>query len=342
MSVRFSWTVQEADGDAVVGANVDLYYSGGAKYADMTDNGDGSYYCSVAASGKYDVYIGGVKQDEGTGIWIQADDYPTVATISAKADKVTGATNNNFASLDANGNLKDSTYDATDFLTSSHVNANGAGGTSTPATNKVHNAAAIAVTDAGGLLTATDVEAALAEIKTLIGTGSFTTGDFIKEFSNITDALLGLNNQLWDLYIRGGDNSSSLGTTYRQHYIFTVSGATGASGYLDINNIATAAGGILSPAPGYITAVTATWESSSMTSTNIDIGYAYIGGLVSTILSIAQADAAAKKKGTSFSSPALAVSTDTPWGLYYSRTTGSGTLTDVVVLVEVTYGLTTT
>ena len=341
MSVRFSWTVQESDGDAVVGANVDLYYSGGAKYADMTDNGDGSYYCSVTASGKYDVYIGGVKQDEGTGIWIAADDTPTAAAVAAKADKVSGATNCNLAGLDSNGNLTDSAYAPSSFLGTTHVTANGAGGSSTPATNKVHNAAAIAVTDSGGLLTATDVEAALAEIKTLIGTGSFVTGEFIKDQTTVTNALLALNNQLWDLYIRGGDNNST-GTSFRQHYIFTISGASGASGYLDINNIATAAGGILSPTPGYITAVTATWESSSMTSTNIDIGYAYIGGLVSTILSIAQADAAAKKKGTSFSNPTLAVTTTTPWGLYYSRTTGSGTLTDVVVLVEVTYGLTTT
>jgi hypothetical protein len=44
-----------------------------------------------------------------------------------------------------------------------HVNADGSGGTSAPATNKVHNAAAIELEDSGSLFTATDVEAALAE-----------------------------------------------------------------------------------------------------------------------------------------------------------------------------------
>lgn len=38
--------------------------------------------------------------------------------ISGKADKANGAVNGNFASLDSNGNLTDSGYDASDFLTS--------------------------------------------------------------------------------------------------------------------------------------------------------------------------------------------------------------------------------
>ena len=227
MAVRFSWTVQESDGDAVVGANVDLYYYGGAKYTDMIDNGDGSYYCNVVASGKYTVYINGTAQDEGTGIWIPADDTPTAAGLAAKSDKVSGATNGNLAGLDTNGNLTDSGYDPTDFLQASHANANGAGGSSTPATNKVHNAAAIGVTDAGGLLTATDVEAALAEIKTLIGTMDLSTGSFVVGMTSITNALLALNNQLYDLYLRGGDSSGNAATSgFKQHYIFTISGAT--------------------------------------------------------------------------------------------------------------------
>lgn len=38
--------------------------------------------------------------------------------ISGKADKVSGATNNNFAALDSNGNLKDSGHKHSDYLTS--------------------------------------------------------------------------------------------------------------------------------------------------------------------------------------------------------------------------------
>ena len=336
MSVRFSWTVQESDGDAVVGANVDLYYSGGAKYADMTDNGDGSYYCSVTASGKYDVYIGGVKQDEGTGIWISTDDSPTAASVTAKADKVTGATNNNFASLDASGNLKDSTYDATDFLTSTHVNANGAGGSSTPATNKVHNAAAIAVTDAGGLLTATDVEAALAEIKTLIGTMGISTGSFISGLTNITDCLLALNNQLYDLYLRGGDNSTQ-NTTFKQHYLLSLSGNSGASGFFSIGDITVPLYGFNPIRDGSITGIGLTWNDGSMSGTTITINYS-----TNVLMTVTSADVADKQKSTTFPVGDYPVSALAGMvQMLYERTAGAGYLADMVLTVEVTFGLAT-
>ena len=45
------------------------------------------------------------------------DETPYVSDISGKADKVENATNNNFAALDANGNLKDSGKKASDFVT---------------------------------------------------------------------------------------------------------------------------------------------------------------------------------------------------------------------------------
>ena len=55
------------------------------------------------------------------GMFNKLDNLPTGADLeedlNAKADKVTGATENNFAALDENGNLKDSGKDATDFAT---------------------------------------------------------------------------------------------------------------------------------------------------------------------------------------------------------------------------------
>ena len=45
------------------------------------------------------------------------DETPYVSDISGKADKVENATNNNFAALDANGNLKDSGKKTSDFVT---------------------------------------------------------------------------------------------------------------------------------------------------------------------------------------------------------------------------------
>lgn len=47
----------------------------------------------------------------------------TIPQPASKADKVSGATNGNFASLDANGNLKDSGKKATDFETAGAANA---------------------------------------------------------------------------------------------------------------------------------------------------------------------------------------------------------------------------
>lgn len=332
MAVRFSWTVQEADGDAVVGANVDLYYSGGAKYADMTDNGDGSYYCSVAVSGKYDVYIGGTLQDEATGIWITADDMPTAATLAAKADKVSGATNNNLASLDTNGNLLDSGYDQSDFLQASHANANGSGGSATPATNKVHNAAAVGLTDSGGLFTATDVEAALAEVKTLIGTMDLSTGSFVAGMTSITNALLALNNQLYDLYLRGGDAQSQQ-NNLKQHYIFTLSGNTGASGYLNFCGLSASVFGFEPPRDGSITAVACNWSNQSMSGTSITIKPSTY-----SLMTINEAESAFTFKKTLFPVGDYVVIAASN-GVEYTRTAGSGYLTDLMVLVEVTYGL---
>lgn len=334
MAVRFSWTVQESDGDAVVGANVDLYYYGGAKYIDMIDNGDGSYYCNVVASGKYTVYINGTAQDEGTGIWIPADDTPTAAGLAAKSDKVSGAVNGNLAGLDTNGNLTDSGYDPTDFLQASHANANGAGGSSTPATNKVHNAAAIAITDAGGLLTATDVEAALAEIKGLIGTMDLSTGSFVTGMTTITNALLALNNQLYDLYLRGGDAQIQQ-TNFKQHYIFTLSGNSGASGYLNFCGLSATVFGFEPPRDGSITAVACNWSNQSMSGTSITIKPSTY-----SLMTINEAESALTFKKTLFpvgDYPVISASN----GVEYTRTAGAGHLTDLMVLVEVTYGLAT-
>ena len=57
--------------------------------------------------------------------WSQSDDSkddfiknkPTIPDVSGKADKVSGGTENNFAALDANGNIKDSGHKHSDYLT---------------------------------------------------------------------------------------------------------------------------------------------------------------------------------------------------------------------------------
>ena len=56
-----------------------------------------------------------------TGTYSDLIGTPTIPDISNKADKVVGATNGNFAGLDATGNLTDSGYNENDFLPSSTV-----------------------------------------------------------------------------------------------------------------------------------------------------------------------------------------------------------------------------
>ena len=72
-------------------------------------------------------------------------DYPGADT-NDKADKVSGATNGNFAGLDANGNLTDSGKKASDFATASHNQASNTINAMTGYT-KASTAAAIAATD---------------------------------------------------------------------------------------------------------------------------------------------------------------------------------------------------
>lgn len=66
----------------------------------ITNNGN-SFYITYKTKGDY----------------VDADD------VNSKADKVVGATNGNFAGLNASGNLIDSTSKASDFATSGHVHS---------------------------------------------------------------------------------------------------------------------------------------------------------------------------------------------------------------------------
>ena len=74
-----------------------------------------------AWNGKYDLPSGGIpKADLAQGVQDSldlADSALQAADIADKADKVSGATADNFAGLDSNGNLKDSGSKASDFAT---------------------------------------------------------------------------------------------------------------------------------------------------------------------------------------------------------------------------------
>lgn len=149
---RFSCTLQDAVGNALIGQDADLYEGANPSipgtHIDMTDNSDGSYYCSVTESGIYTVVVGGTIHDEMQGIYIAVEDLSTG-------------------------------QDLTD-----HENADGAGGDDTPATNKVHNAAAIELKDSAGRFSASDVEAGLAEIA-----GSGRTTQTVKGNADDIDTL---------------------------------------------------------------------------------------------------------------------------------------------------------
>lgn len=71
----------------------------------------------------------GLLKNDGT---VDTNTYATtsqIPSVTGKADKVTGATNGNFAGLDSNGNLTDSGKKASDFATTSDVHSIPSGGT---------------------------------------------------------------------------------------------------------------------------------------------------------------------------------------------------------------------
>lgn len=390
MSVRYAVTVQDSAGNALIGRTVTLHNSGNANVlGTFTDNGDGTYYITVSASAKYDVRINGVLQDEMTGIYIPADDLPNNTALSAKADKVSGAVSGNLAGLNSSGNLIDSGYDPTDFLgqvdiidtlvsTSAvdalsanqgrvlkglvdadsaallaHQNANGSGGSATPATNKVHNAAAIVIADAGARLSATDVEAALQELAgagrsgetikslaTLIGSMGLSSGEFIKDAGNITDALLMLNNQLYDLYLRGGD----LNQSYRSKHLFVFQHngtITNTWQYIYFGNVQTSEShGPVSPRDGSITAISLSWSAAVVESPTRQIGFIiYMNGIVHSSITIEDGQESLLKKTVYFpigDNPVYAGSKLSVYALVSNNGSTINSISNPFLTVEVT------
>jgi hypothetical protein len=282
MSVRFQVTCQDADGDAQVGLTVKLYAFASTvgvdpAYATMTDNSDGTYYCDVSASGKYKVTVGGVLQDELTGIWIAADDTPTAAGLSGKMALVGSPTVDHIITMTAGGDSKDSGYAIADLLSASHVNADGAGGSSVPATNMAHNAAAIGIADAGNRITATQVEAALQEIvgsgrttetikslATLIGTMVLSGSSYLTTYTDITSALLGIDTKLLDLTLRQNVNAS--GATSKCLLVFSKTGAITSTTFLVCPGgaVSSATHGVAIPTSCSLTGVAAHWSAAAV------------------------------------------------------------------------------
>lgn len=130
------------------------------------------------------------------GIWNKI-----TSALGGKADKVSGATNNNFAGLDSNGNLKDSGKKASDFATASQgskadsaiqgVKVNGSA--LTPDTNKV-----VDITKSGlGLGNVTnDAQVKRSEmgvangVATLDGTGKIPTSQIPGSYDDVKEGYL--------------------------------------------------------------------------------------------------------------------------------------------------------
>ncbi len=130
----------------------DLLVSRGARGNGITN------ISKTSTSGLVDTYT--IETDDG-------DDYTFNVTngatqdISGKADKVQSATNNNFAGLDSNGNLKDSGKKASDFEASNNKVSSITSGNKTSTTNFPNNKAMTdyvdsVVGDINTLLTALD------------------------------------------------------------------------------------------------------------------------------------------------------------------------------------------
>lgn len=62
--------------------------------------------------------VSGISDVAKSGDYDDLENKPTIPDVTGKADKVSNATNGNFAALDANGNLTDSGHKHSDYLTS--------------------------------------------------------------------------------------------------------------------------------------------------------------------------------------------------------------------------------
>ena len=94
--------------------DVDAYHSSDTAETSIADNDYIPFYDTSASSKRKSLWsnIKSVLKTYFDGIYITSHQ-----DISGKADKVSSATNNNFAALDANGNLKDSGHKHSDYLT---------------------------------------------------------------------------------------------------------------------------------------------------------------------------------------------------------------------------------
>lgn len=98
--------------------DVDAYHSSDTAETSIADNDYIPFYDTSASSKKKSLWsnIKSVLKTYFDGIYITSHQ-----DISGKADKVTSATNGNFAGLDSNGNLTDSGSKASDFAASSQA-----------------------------------------------------------------------------------------------------------------------------------------------------------------------------------------------------------------------------
>lgn len=99
---------------------------------------------SIATSAEVNVQSDWNVTDASSDAFIK--NKPTIPVVTGKADKVSGATADNFAGLDSNGNLKDSGKKATDFAAASHNQASSTI-TTMSGYSKASSAAAISTSD---------------------------------------------------------------------------------------------------------------------------------------------------------------------------------------------------
>jgi hypothetical protein len=211
MSANFSVTMIDSLGNALPGLDVDLYAGDGtgSKTGDFTDNGDGTYKITVAASGKYTVKVGGVIQTELQNIYIPADDLLTSASVIN--DLTTGGTT---VPLSAE---QGKTLNTTKINVSDIVNDLTTGGTNKPLSaeqGKVLNTTKINISDivndltTGGTtkpLSAEQGKTLLAKIGDLDFTGPLLGNE------NVTSATKGIQLvanhiiNLWKAFTNGTD-----------------------------------------------------------------------------------------------------------------------------------------
>lgn len=218
MSVVIDFTYQDAEGNAVPGAAVELWTGDGgtgqSKVADFSDLGQGNYKASYDASGIYTIKVNGTAVPHMTSKYLPANDQllqehvddSTLEFVDAGGGvyklrvKAGGISASHLGAILGAGLTKDGAGKIVPDVDNETLQINTESEKLEIKANKTHshNANEINISDEGGYTEASDVEAALQELFSKIGDINFEGFQYLgSEVSNNAGAIKNLATQVY-------------------------------------------------------------------------------------------------------------------------------------------------